>query len=87
MTGLEDKKYSGNLIEHESLLSYLISYRDYQAFHEDCVESIFQDLVVSCKPPDLTVQANYLRRGGIEINPVRSTNKNFNREILRESRQ
>ena len=80
-------KYAGNLIEHESLLSYLISYRDYQAFHEDCVESIFQDLVVSCKPTDLTVQANYLRRGGIEINPVRSTNKNFNREILRESRQ
>ena len=80
-------KYSGNLIEHESLLSYLISYRDHQAFHEDCVESIFQDLVVSCKPTDLTVQANYLRRGGIEINPVRSTNKDFNREILRESRQ
>ena len=80
-------KYSGNMIEHERLLSYLISYRNHQAFHEECVEKIFQDLMKRCKPTNLTIQANYLRRGGIEINPVRSTNKDFNKEILRESRQ
>lgn len=80
-------KYSGDLIEHESLLSYLISYRNLKAFHEECVENIFQDIMIRCKPKELTVQANYLRRGGIEINPIRSTNKEFRREILRERKQ
>ena len=43
--------------------------------------------MVRCKPKELTIQANYLRRGGIEINPIRSSKKDFNKEILRERKQ
>jgi len=78
--------YSGSQIIHSSLLSYLLSFRNHQGFHEECVEKIFTDIMKRCIPDRLTVQANFLRRGGIEINPVRSSGNNFN-EVLREQRQ
>ena len=78
--------YKGKQIKHESLLSYLLSYRNHQGFHEECVERIFQDLNERCELESLLVRANYLRRGGIEINPVRTTHENFEK-ILREQRQ
>ena len=79
--------YSGKHINYRKLLKYLLSYRNMQAFHEECVEKIFVDITEFCKPDDLTVTANYMRRGGIELNPVRSSVKEFNREILREIKQ
>ena len=78
--------YKGKQINHKSLLSYLLSYRNHQGFHEECVERIFQDLNERCELESLLVRANYLRRGGIEINPVRTTHENFEK-ILREQRQ
>ena len=78
--------YKGKQINHKSLLSYLLSYRNHQGFHEECVERIFQDLNERCELESLLVRANYLRRGGIEINPVRTTHENFE-QILREQRQ
>ena len=65
----------------------MISFRDIQAFHEECVEKIFFDLQRNCTPKELTVQANFLRRGGIELNPVRSNKKNFDADVLRDVRQ
>lgn len=79
--------YKGRNIIHKSLLVYLISFRNYQAFHEECVEKIFQDLFSRCEPSSLTVQAYFMRRGGVEINPVRSTEEDFNRLILRHRKQ
>ena len=70
-----------------SLLKYLASFRNYQAFHEDCVEIIFNDLMRRCSPNTLRVQANYLRRGGIEINPVRSSEIISDRIVLRDLKQ
>ena len=78
--------YAGKQINHESLLSYLLSYRNHQGFHEECVEKIFQDINERCEIESLLVSANYLRRGGIEINPVRTTHENYEK-ILREQRQ
>lgn len=66
-------KYSGSKIDHESLLKYLISYRNHNGFHEDCVESIFLDILRICMPDELTVYAKYTRRGGVDINPFRTT--------------
>ncbi|HDZ08583.1 NADPH-dependent 7-cyano-7-deazaguanine reductase QueF [Pseudohongiella sp.] len=63
--------YQGEQIDHRSLLSYLISYRLHEGFHEHCVEQIFQDLSVQCRPRKLQVSINFLRRGGLEINPLR----------------
>jgi len=65
--------YEGKRIVPESLLRYLISYREHAGFHEACVENIFSDIISQCRPAELTVSARFTRRGGIDINPVRST--------------
>lgn len=66
-------EYSGAKINHENLLRYVISFREHQDFHEHCVERIFVDLLRTCKPNKLSVYARYTRRGGLDINPFRST--------------
>ena len=65
-------KYSGDRIDHEGLLKYLISFRQHNEFHEQCVERIFYDIMQQCAPKQLTVYARYTRRGGLDINPFRS---------------
>ncbi len=66
---------SGNLPEPEALLGYLLSYRNNDEFHEQCVERIFADIAELAKPEKLTVYARYTRRGGLDINPLRSTHE------------
>ncbi|MCZ6831001.1 MAG: NADPH-dependent 7-cyano-7-deazaguanine reductase QueF [Gammaproteobacteria bacterium] len=66
-------RYSGDKILPESLLAYILSYRRHQEFHEQCVERIFCDLLSTCQPSRLSVQALYTRRGGLDISPFRST--------------
>lgn len=65
--------YQGAKIDHENLLRYIISFREHQDFHEHCVERIFVDILQRCKPSSLSVYARYTRRGGLDINPFRST--------------
>lgn len=65
--------YSGKKIVRESLLKYIISFRDHNEFHEQCIERIFVDIMRHCSPEKLTVYGRYTRRGGLDINPVRST--------------
>lgn len=65
-------RYEGNEISPESLLRYLISFRQHNEFHEQCVERIFCDILQQCHPKKLTVYARYTRRGGLDINPFRS---------------
>ena len=65
--------YRGAPIEHAGLLRYLISFRNHNEFHEHCVERIFIDLLRRCAPQRLSVYARYTRRGGLDINPFRST--------------
>lgn len=65
--------YRGAALDSASLLAYLVSFRQHADFHEQCVERIFLDLQRLLKPERLTVYARYLRRGGLDINPYRST--------------
>ncbi len=65
--------YSGPAICHESLLKYVVSFRQCQDFHEHCVERIFCDVMAQCQPRSLAVYARYTRRGGLDINPYRAT--------------
>lgn len=65
--------YSGHQIDHAGLLKYIVSFRMHNGFHEQCVETIFQDIMAKCKPQKLSVYARYTRRGGIDINPWRAT--------------
>ena len=63
--------YSGPQINQEGLLQYLVSFRNHNEFHEQCVERIFMDVWTRCKPIKLSVYARYTRRGGLDINPYR----------------
>ena len=65
--------YRGNKIDRAALLKYLISFRQHHEFHEQCVERIYMDLMKYCKPEYLIVYARYTRRGGLDINPFRSS--------------
>jgi len=65
--------YSGAAIPHQALLSYIVSFRSHQGFHEECCERIFADLLQRCQPHELAVGCFFTRRGGIDINPIRST--------------
>lgn len=65
--------YQGPRIDHSSLLRYLVSYRLHDDFHENCVERMFCDISAQCRPQRLSVEANFLRRGGLDINPVRAS--------------
>ena len=78
--------YVGAQIDREKLLRYLVSFRQHNEFHEQCVERIFCDLMQFASPEKLTVYARYTRRGGLDINPFRS---NFEEvpENLRLARQ
>lgn len=69
--------YTGTAIEHESLLRYIVSFRQHNDFHEQCVERIFCDIMRYCQPQQLTVRAYYTRRGGLDINPYRSNFEQF----------
>jgi 7-cyano-7-deazaguanine reductase len=64
--------YSGPQIDQGSLLRYIVSFRNHHEFHEQCVERIFMDILRTCKPTQLCVYARYTRRGGLDINPIRS---------------
>ncbi len=80
--------YSGPRLNHENLLRYLISFRNHNEFHEQCVERIFNDLWQRCRPSHLTVYARYTRRGGLDINPYRSSDPHWpllnNSRLLRQ---
>ncbi len=67
--------YQGKAIDHTGALQYLVSMRDHQDFHEQCVENIFLDLEKNCMPEKLAVYARYTRRGGLDINPFRTNIK------------
>ena len=79
--------YTGPRLDHAALLKYLISFRQHNEFHEQCVERIFQDLRRECGVERLTVYARYVRRGGLDINPYRSNDPDFkpdNRRLVRQ---
>lgn len=65
--------YRGPRIERETLLAYLVSYRNHQDFHEHCVERIYLDILAATGAHELAVMARYTRRGGLDINPCRAS--------------
>jgi 7-cyano-7-deazaguanine reductase len=65
--------YSGAPIDQAGLLAYIVSFRDHNEFHEPCVERMFRDIMERCRPHKLAVYARYTRRGGLDINPFRTS--------------
>jgi 7-cyano-7-deazaguanine reductase len=78
--------YQGKKIDQAGLLKYIVSYRQHQDFHEQCVEQIFLDIMSACSPTQLSVYARYMRRGGLDINPFRSTHS-LRPPLFRQVRQ
>ena len=79
--------YSGAQIDQAGLLQYIVSFRNHNEFHEHCVERIFMDIWTRCKPTKLTVYARYTRRGGVDINPWRSSHAQALPPQVRTARQ
>lgn len=74
-------EYHGKKINHEGLLKYIVSFRDCNEFSETAIERIFVDIIKHCQPTSLTVYGRFTRRGGIDINVIRSTNPVSHEEI------
>ncbi len=80
-------RYSGAQIDQEGLLQYLVSFRNHNEFHEQCVERIFMDIWTRCQPIQLVVYARYTRRGGLDINPWRTSHPGALPPNVRTARQ
>ena len=80
-------QYSGAPIDQEGLLQYIVSFRNHNEFHEQCVERIFMDIWRRCRPIKLTVYARYTRRGGLDINPWRTSHPGALPANVRTARQ
>lgn len=80
-------RYRGQPIDRAGLLRYIVSFREHNEFHEQCVERIFSDIQRHCRPEALAVYARYTRRGGLDINPFRSSGEFGAPDNTREIRQ
>ena len=72
---------------------FLLSFREQGDFHESCIIQIFNTILESLKSSSLNkkthleVVGKFLRRGGIDINPIRSTHKQMFLGRFREIQQ
>jgi len=80
-------RYRGRPLDRAGLLRYIVSFRGHNEFHEQCVERIYCDIQRQCQPAALAVHARYTRRGGLDINPFRSSGEFPAPDNLREVRQ
>lgn len=79
--------YTGPQIDQAGLLQYIVSFRNHNEFHEQCVERIYMDIMARCKPTRLSVYARYTRRGGLDINPWRTSHPQLPPGNVRTARQ
>jgi 7-cyano-7-deazaguanine reductase len=79
--------YTGPQIDQAGLLAYLVSFREHNEFHEQCVERVFMDIWKNCRPTKLSVYARYTRRGGLDINPFRTSHPQALPSMSRTARQ
>lgn len=80
-------RYTGPPIARDGLLRYVVSFREHNEFHEQCVERVFCDILARCKPSLLSVWARYTRRGGLDINPFRASHAGMAADTVMEVRQ
>jgi len=71
-------KMKGNFIPtYDSLLKYIVSFRDECHFHEEICETIYKRIWDLYKPTQLSVTCLYVRRGGWDINPQRCSHEHL----------
>lgn len=80
-------RFKGKKPCYRSILAYIISYRQHNGFHEQCVEQMFADIWQNLNPEKLMVYATYTRRGGLDINPCRVSDLTWMPRPIRLARQ
>ena len=78
---------STNTLNKKEIFDFLFSLRNHGGFHENCVEKIFLYIKETFSVDHLEICGRFLRRGGIDINPIRSTQKKLFFENFREFNQ
>ena len=78
---------STNTLNKKEIFDFLFSLRNHGGFHENCVEKIFLYIKETFSVEHLEICGRFLRRGGIDINPIRSTQKKLFFENFREFNQ
>ena len=69
---------STNTLNKKEIYNFLFSLRNHGGFHEHCVEKIFLYIKETFSVDHIEICGRFLRRGGIDINPSRSSqNKLF----------
>lgn len=61
----------------ESILEYIVSFRNEYHFHEEVTEQIYNNLYRMFNPEFLALSLRFTRRGGLDINPVRATDLKY----------
>tara|TARA_B100000902_G_scaffold378561_1_gene411934 strand:+ start:1163 stop:1891 length:729 start_codon:yes stop_codon:yes gene_type:complete len=69
--------YTDQKIEVSWLKSYLISFKEKGEFHEQCIEDMLHALIDKYPNSSFEVCGRFMRRGGIDINPIRSNQKSL----------
>ena len=78
---------STNTLNKREISDFLFSLRNHGGFHENCVEKIFLYIKETFLVDHLEICGRFFRRGGIDINPIRSTQKRLFFENFREFNQ
>ena len=78
---------SSNALNKKEIYNFLFSLRNHGGFHENCVEKIFLYIKETFSINHLEVCGRFLRRGGIDINPIRSSQKKLFFTNFREFNQ
>ena len=66
---------------------FLFSLRNHGGFHENCIEKIFLYIKETFSVDHIEICGRFLRRGGIDINPIRSSQKKLFFTNFREFNQ
>ena len=78
---------SSNTLNKKEIYNFLFSLRNHGGFHENCVEKIFLYIKETFSIDHLEICGRFLRRGGIDINPIRSSQKKLFFTNFREFNQ
>ena len=74
-------------LNKKDISDFLFSLRNHGGFHENCIEKIFLFIKETFSVDHLEICGRFLRRGGIDINPIRSSQKKLFFKNFREFNQ
>ena len=80
-------QHKSEVTPSKEIIDHLLTYRTKGEFHERCIEDICSHLSLSFNLKSLTVIGRFMRRGGIDINPIRSLAKKYPKKNIHDTFQ